>query len=494
MPATTQALGTGPAIHGEDGSTAASGGAERGAERLESAMVGSVVRDAQSESSGEALDAGVREEMEQKFGTDFGDVRVYSDGAAADAAGQLNANAFTVDKKMYFAAGKYDPKSKGGKQLIAHELTHVAQQDAGAAKDTNAGPTVSRPGDAAEVNAEQASNAAVNDEKLPAIGTTTAAVHFDRMGDLRSAADGNFLGMTSGTEILTRVRALQPEERRLLERDQNEALVRKIVRALDRQEMTTYFTLVAYDLRWKLYWLNQGGHVDSLSEAQWRWVIGYAGPAEMASLRTAFPAGYRMFMEHAPAELIPPFDKLEGLVTGAWRGDAGAIRTAVASLHPTQKEVVKYRADMMSAIMRSTGNAEEKFRTVTYLGFQLHQAVYWINQGGIISQLTRPQWGQLLAEAPKFQFDALVAAADLWALVQTHCDPALIQVVRGQTNDPTQIGRSLDDQVQADALFASLGAAGFLGLVTQVDVAANYGKCKARGKVTPVLDGLPKGN
>lgn len=473
---------------------AAAGGGGGAGGTLESAAVGAVIGNAQQSSSGQAMDAGTRGEMEQKFGQSFGDVRVHTDGAAASAASNVNANAVTQGNDIFFGAGQYEPGSQDGKHLLAHELTHVVQQgDGPAAKGTGEGPTVSHPGDSHERNAEAVADAVVSNQPLPAIQSGGAQVSFDRMGDLRSAASGNWLGMTSAEEILRRVRALTPEEKRTLETDQNEALVRKIVRALSPAQMTTYFSIIPYDLRWKIYWLNQGGHMDSLSVEQWRWVVGYAGAAEMAALRTGFPAGYRMFMSNCPADLLPPFDKLEGLAQGVWHGSAGDIRTAVSHLSPAQKEVVKYRGDMMSAIMRGCGNHEEAFRTVTYFGFQLHQAVHWLHWGGHLTHLTRPQWGQLLGEAPKFQFDALVASADLWAAVQTACDPALLQVARQQTNDPAQISRSLDDQVQADALFASMGAAGFLGLVTQIDVTANYAKCKARNKVDPVLDGLPKG-
>lgn len=470
-------------------------GGAGGGGTLEQATVSSAVDKAKQSSSGQPLEAGVRTEMEGKFGQSFDDVRVHTGGAAAEANAELNANAFAAGKDVFFGAGKYDPGSAGGKHLIAHELGHVAQGGGGvAAQATGAGPSVSHPGDAHETNANALADAVVGNQPMPAVQRGGAQVSFDRMGDLRSAASGNWIGSTDGEEILRRVRALSADERRQLERDQSESLVRRIVRALNPMQMTTYFTLVAYDLRWKIYWLNAGGHVGSMSPQQWRWVVGYSGPAQMAELRTSFPAGYRMFMEHCPADILPPFDKLEGLVAGVWRGTPAEIRAAVAQLGPAQKEVVKYRADMMGAILRGAGEHAEAFRAVTFLGFELRQAVYWLNQTGHLAHLTRQQWGQLLAEAPKAHFDTLVATPDLWAAVQAACDPALLQSVRQQTNDPTQTGRSLDDQVQADLLFTSLGPAGFLALVTQVDVAANYAKVKARSKVDPVLDGLPRGS
>jgi peptidoglycan hydrolase-like protein with peptidoglycan-binding domain len=60
-------------------------------------------------------------------------VRVHSDNRAADAAVEINASAFTTGADIHFAAGRYQPGTAHGNQLLAHELTHVAQQSAGPA-------------------------------------------------------------------------------------------------------------------------------------------------------------------------------------------------------------------------------------------------------------------------------------------------------------------------------------------------------------------------
>jgi hypothetical protein len=61
----------------------------------------------------------------------FADTRVHRDEAAALAAEQLSAKAFTLGNQIFFADGQYDPGSPAGRRLIAHELTHVQQaQDA----------------------------------------------------------------------------------------------------------------------------------------------------------------------------------------------------------------------------------------------------------------------------------------------------------------------------------------------------------------------------
>ena len=78
--------------------------------------------------NGHALEPGIRQFMEQRFGHRFDQVRVHTDATAAKSARQLNALAYTVGKDIYFNAGQYDSGSFPGRRLLAHELTHVIQQ------------------------------------------------------------------------------------------------------------------------------------------------------------------------------------------------------------------------------------------------------------------------------------------------------------------------------------------------------------------------------
>jgi Domain of unknown function (DUF4157) len=78
--------------------------------------------------TGEALDYGVRRTMESRLGFDLGDVRVHRGDAAATATTALNARAFTVGRDIAFAPGEFRPGTASGQRLLAHELTHVAQQ------------------------------------------------------------------------------------------------------------------------------------------------------------------------------------------------------------------------------------------------------------------------------------------------------------------------------------------------------------------------------
>lgn len=78
--------------------------------------------------SGSPLPADTLSFMETRFGADFGKVRVHTGGEAPQLNRALQAEAFTHGNDIYFGHGKYDPQSSSGKQLLAHELTHVVQQ------------------------------------------------------------------------------------------------------------------------------------------------------------------------------------------------------------------------------------------------------------------------------------------------------------------------------------------------------------------------------
>lgn len=89
-------------------------------------LVRSVLR-----ASGQGLDAATRTLMEARFGHDFSRVRIHTDTPATESAQRLAARAYTVGEQIVFGAGQYAPSTAVGQQLLAHELTHVVQQQQG---------------------------------------------------------------------------------------------------------------------------------------------------------------------------------------------------------------------------------------------------------------------------------------------------------------------------------------------------------------------------
>jgi uncharacterized protein DUF4157 len=82
----------------------------------------------QTKGQGQPLSDDSRSFFENKFGTDFSDVRVHTGTEASQLNKSIQAKAFTRGNNIYFSDGAYDPSSSGGKSLLAHELTHVVQQ------------------------------------------------------------------------------------------------------------------------------------------------------------------------------------------------------------------------------------------------------------------------------------------------------------------------------------------------------------------------------
>jgi hypothetical protein len=102
--------------------------------------------------AGRVVDERMRSQMEPLTGDTLRDVRVHDDSIADGLARSVQARAFTTGRDLFFARGEYRPGTAGGDWLLAHELTHAAQQR-GAAPS---GPLrVSEPGDRFERDAER---------------------------------------------------------------------------------------------------------------------------------------------------------------------------------------------------------------------------------------------------------------------------------------------------------------------------------------------------
>jgi|RhiMethySRZTD1v2_1073278.scaffolds.fasta_scaffold01077_15 hypothetical protein len=112
--------------------------------------------------SGDSLDAAVRTEMESAFGENFGDVRVHTDSDAERMNKELGARAFTRGRDVYFGKGEYEPSTRIGKELIAHEFAHVVQQrDSSGAQNMSVGQA----GDSFEQEADRAAAAVLIGER-----------------------------------------------------------------------------------------------------------------------------------------------------------------------------------------------------------------------------------------------------------------------------------------------------------------------------------------
>lgn len=118
----------------------------------------------QARGGGQALDGGVRAQMEPAFKADFSNVRVHTDGQADNLNRSLSARAFATGQDIFFKQGEYSPGSSSGRELLAHELTHVVQQN-GDAVQTKL--SVGAPGDRYEQEADSVARAVIQQEHQP---------------------------------------------------------------------------------------------------------------------------------------------------------------------------------------------------------------------------------------------------------------------------------------------------------------------------------------
>jgi hypothetical protein len=129
---------------------------------------------------GRPLDPITRTVFEPRFGHDFRDVRVHTDARAGDSAKAVDALAYTAGPNIVLPADAYKPASAEGRELLAHELTHVVRQSLPPSG-----------GEASELAAEtEANRNAIMSERNNPLAVTNAA----RGGAIqRQAAGANLL-------------------------------------------------------------------------------------------------------------------------------------------------------------------------------------------------------------------------------------------------------------------------------------------------------------
>ncbi len=123
---------------------------------------------------GEALDHSLRSKYEKRFGVDLGHVRIYSGEFAEEFNRKRDAYAVTVGSTGMILMGGSPEKSMGsaaGQALLAHELTHVAQQARNAGGGLHRKATSEMP----FTEEHEAEAESVESEEMQGGGTRTAA-------------------------------------------------------------------------------------------------------------------------------------------------------------------------------------------------------------------------------------------------------------------------------------------------------------------------------
>lgn len=92
-----------------------------------------------SRGQGSSLQTDIRTKMETGFNSNFSNVRIHTGPSAIQMSRDIGARAFTYGSDIYFNQSEYNPESKRGQHLLAHELTHTIQQGAVSSSQPKAG-------------------------------------------------------------------------------------------------------------------------------------------------------------------------------------------------------------------------------------------------------------------------------------------------------------------------------------------------------------------
>jgi hypothetical protein len=95
-------------------------------------------------SKGSPLPETSRSFFEPRFGQDFSGVRIHNDAESAKSSQAVNALAYTVGNNIVFNQHQFSPESDSGKRLLAHELTHVVQQQSISGQQAQRKPFIQR--------------------------------------------------------------------------------------------------------------------------------------------------------------------------------------------------------------------------------------------------------------------------------------------------------------------------------------------------------------
>ena len=269
---------------------------------------------AQAAGAGQALSTVDRRFFEKRFGADLGGVRVHTGNAAAEAARFLGAAAFTVGADIVFAAGRYQPGSREGRGLLAHELAHVLQQTgtgnaAGIAARTWM-PMVQReePKEKPRAKDEKATDAGAKpaENALPALGKGLKhqAAFFEWWKSI-AGLTGSFDAWTENPKNKLSEKESTPKG---ITKDMFNQLARK-ANISPKQDYDKMSVPQAADIA-KVMWKNSGAdQLDnrgvSLMVADWYW----------ENKEEAF-RGIRRALRDAGYRADPPDDKLDTQLTG----------------------------------------------------------------------------------------------------------------------------------------------------------------------------------
>jgi len=280
----------------------------------------------QKRGQGQSLSEDIREPMEQAFGADFSEVKVHTDSQSDQLNRSIQARAFTTGQDVFFKQGEYNPGSKNGQELLAHELTHVVQQTG----------TVQRDDD--PVKKEQKKSKSTIEELRDALGGWGAD----------SAKVLQLLGKASASE-----------KKQILA---DSKLMGQLQSKLSRREMIQALNALEAPLKQKLNAAMKGWGCDAQVIKD---LTASAKDSEKKAVLADTALVNRLSSELSRAEMLvilgnlnaPIKDKLNAAMKG-WGADAEAIKALTKGASDTDKQAVLNDVALVSRLSSELSRAD----------------------------------------------------------------------------------------------------------------------------------------
>jgi hypothetical protein len=155
---------------------------------------------------GQPLDIGAQEFFGGRFGYDLSLVRIHTDPRAAESAHAVGARAYTVGSHVVFGAQQYSPLTNEGRWLLAHELTHVAQQDPSLPANRVRLPQIGMNRSQSSAHKTEASQPVVRRQQIPGtVIDTEPVLSLDQPTSSRSAKSSGTAKQKPGQSLKERI-------------------------------------------------------------------------------------------------------------------------------------------------------------------------------------------------------------------------------------------------------------------------------------------------
>ncbi|WP_145975598.1 eCIS core domain-containing protein [Deinococcus gobiensis] len=322
---------------------------------------------------GNPLPAAVQRHLEQGLNHDLSQVRIHDDAEADKLAKGVNAVAFTTGTDIFFRRGQFNPNTRTGLELLAHEVTHTVQQSRGQV-GTGIDPDAGLEGEARRMGVKLAQFMPSPKTLLPPIphqqgphapgvyspaaaltrarsGAVTTTLHrpFQALGLQRQSTtiQRSFIGDQLGS-----LAGQIPGYRELCLAFGKDLVTGKTL----KQDPNTVLDALAGFVPGPFKDMLRAVRQQNLIPKAWAWFQGELGKLQLGGTLTEVKTAITKFppdLGTAKAALTRRADGLKRLISGAGRHLAGIALTAIeAGLGPVGKKVMGLLGDVVMQVLR----------------------------------------------------------------------------------------------------------------------------------------------